>query len=122
MGPRRLAYADVARVAVGAWTEGSSVSREWSEGLVLYVAGPLGGKGGLAEDRGLQVWVELLPEVLGALWDCLLTRKLVRVEGRDHERKGELSVHLLWVVRQETEGYQGSAVGWVQRQSVAGSC
>ena len=49
--------------------------------------------------------MELLPEVLGALRDCLLTRKPVRVGGRDHEREEELSVHLLWVVRQETEGY-----------------
>ena len=61
-------------------------------------------------------------EVLGALRDCLLTRKPVRVGGQEHEREEELSVHLLWVVRQETEGYQGGAVGWAQRQSVAGSC
>ena len=66
--------------------------------------------------------MELLPEVLEALRDCLLTRKPVRVGGRDYEREEELSVHLLWVTRLGTEGYLGGAVGWVQRQSVAGSC
>ena len=55
--------------------------------------------------------MELLAEVLGALRDCLLTRRPLQVGGRGQERGEELSVHLLCVARQGTGGYLGGAVG-----------